>query len=157
MDRPIFLAMQAIVFSTSAEDDDYESSVEALRDIEKPARKPNGRAYAALLGAAELAGWPSSFLRDLTVYDRDFLAKLPEGAPFAWVLRETGTHIVAANGQRIDGAGHRASQYPRMVADAFGAPRCRWFFWNGSALEELASAGELATRICETENAARAA
>ena len=52
--------------------------------------------FSSHLPTAESAavGWPKHYVEDLTFHDRRYCAELDASEPFAWVLRECGTHMV---------------------------------------------------------------
>jgi hypothetical protein len=97
--------------------------------------------YEEMADEARRCGWPDQFESDLICWDRAWCEKRDPSAPFGWILRQTGTHVIAPDWR--DGAGHRAEEYPGFVAGAFGEGHCRWYWWNGATLVELRGAEEL--------------
>lgn len=98
----------------------------------------NRRAFAQMLRVAQEMGWPSSYDNDLFVHDRGALEKdVPEGAPFAWVLRATGTHLFTPALATTPEDRHALLGYPRMINRAFGDSPQVWFWWDGLSLEEM--------------------
>lgn len=108
-------------------------------------------ATLAILAESSRVGWPVRFATDLG-HDATVIESLLPREPFAWCLREDGTHI----GRVVDKSLHTSSRSQltmRMVADAFGADSCRCYVWDGSTLHTEDSAehadrrlGELAER-----------
>ncbi len=94
--------------------------------------------FAAIVAAARAKGWPESFETDVSKCDRAHLAGVDPSHPFAWGLREGGSHIIPAGpyaaepaqyGRGLDYDGQLAVQ---CQADAFG--ETVWYFWDGIAL-----------------------
>jgi len=112
-------------------------------------RKDPTRAYRALTAKAAEIGWPLKFRTDLTKHDRASVATRDADRSFMWVLRDSGTHLAYPG--VVDGVGHRASHYARMVADSFGAAQCKFFIWDGARLVEFASADAADARMAEIE------
>lgn len=98
-------------------------------------------AYIAILEASKAMGWPKRFRSDLTTHDRGAIDRLPPGMPFAWGLRDRGTHLFRADCQ--DGSGHRSPDFPRFVEGAFGPLATCWFFWDGSRLTPVTVEGAI--------------
>jgi len=107
------------------------------------------RHYQAIRDEAERVGWPTTFRTDLTKHDRAWLANRDPSKPFVWILREGGTHICAPG--IIDGVFHKASQYGRMVSEAFRPHPCRFYLWDGVGLTEFATPEALDVRTAEIE------
>lgn len=116
-----------------------------------PAATP---AYTAIAREAVRVGWPMSYRRDLTLWDRralsDRRAELETGAPFLWFLRELGTHLVFPAGQAADPVTDRGWNLPAVgaatlvdaVLGTWGATRgdpcrVRCYAWERGALREV--------------------
>ena len=103
------------------------------------------RCYFALVQASKSIGWPSSYREDLTVHDRNLCNKIGPDTPVAWIVRESGTHMVVPGPNPIDGAGNTAHGF---IRSCFGSPsgigNCRFYAWDGDHLRELANAEALA-------------
>jgi len=112
-------------------------------------RRDYQRHYRALTAKADEIGWPLRFRTDLTKHDRAFVTKHEADRPFIWVLRDSGTHLAYPG--IIDGVRHRASGYARMVAESFGAAKCKFFIWDGQKLVEYATADAADARMAEIE------
>lgn len=95
------------------------------------------RAYHAISQEAGAVGWPTSYSEDLTVHDRRTCAERDASVPFAWILRECGTHIIAAD---ADGA--------KLILNCFApgswGDKARYYTWDGRRLREVADYKALA-------------
>lgn len=105
-----------------------------------------GAHYMALAAEAARVGWPRSFVNDLFVHDYAFLRGRAVSDSFAWVLRPDGTHLIPTEHEDKRGR-WPAPKIPALVAEAFGAESCRFYFWNGDRLESLPDAAACAERI----------
>lgn len=94
----------------------------------------NCEAYQAICRKAEEIGWPVCYQADLLYHDHERLCSgdafsVPEGSPFAWVARETGTDMFVPHysGDRIN------------LVDIEGkrAKHNRAFWWDGQRLTEI--------------------
>jgi hypothetical protein len=96
----------------------------------------------ALRTEAARVGWPTSFVTDLA-HDALVVATMQPHEPFSWCLRSDGTHI----GRAVlpDERGRALTM--RMVADAFGAPLCRFYVWDGVALQPCDTAEAADSRL----------
>jgi len=100
---------------------------------------PRVRHYNALKAAADAVGWPERFRTDLTKHDRIALLSRAESRPFVWCLRTDGTALIPPEA-RPHGEGRDwpdASRMVRWTESAFGAERCRWYLWDGYALQAI--------------------
>lgn len=108
------------------------------------------RCYLALCQESARIGLPKNYREDLTVHDRNFCEEIGPDTPIAWIVRESGTHMVAVTPLPIDGAGHTAWGF---IRSCFGPPsgieNCRFYGWDGSYLKEHRSADDLATWVYE--------
>ena len=107
------------------------------------------RHYSALLEESKRVGWPAFFQRDLTLHDRNSLAERDPSESFAWVLRESGTHIVFPGEWKRTHA-WTGDQLPRsewrsgvdagltILADGGSGSTHRRYWWNGRTLREVA-------------------
>lgn len=85
-------------------------------------------AYLALRAKAQEIGWPTRFRCDLAS-DRDsIMAWKP--IKFAWILRESGTHLYPAEADPYD-----CIQQIIDIAQIMSGVH-RYFFWNGGVLTE---------------------
>lgn len=116
--------------------------------------------YRAIHDEARRVGWPASFAADLTTWDRLALtgaavchetgAKLQRlnpiatCEPFGYVLREGGSHLLP-----IVGYSPRETGTAAMVVHSFGADSCRFYGWDGVALQSFTCAANLDTWIAE--------
>jgi hypothetical protein len=107
------------------------------------------RHYEALVAESVRVGWPERHERDLTVHDRDFLASLSPGLPFAWILMRAATYLVRPSRAPIDRAGHRAEAMPRICEESFGREHCRFYWWDGCSLSDVGAADALAARLAD--------
>lgn len=102
-------------------------------------------AYAAIVAEADRVGWPTSHrAHDLETVDKALIEKHP-GQPFAWILRDGGTHF-ATPGIRGNWS-TSADHFPLSVASAFGHENCRFYWWDGLRLIKLRTAVELSARL----------
>lgn len=69
-------------------------ATEYIRLEHRTAPRANRAAYRALLARAAETRRPTAYAEDLTIHDDEALARLPEGQPFAWLLRESGTWLL---------------------------------------------------------------
>ena len=106
------------------------------------------RAYLALSQEAGAVGWPTHFREDLTVHDRHACEEWGPDQPFAWILRDHGTHMVAALDGPIDSTGQTAWGHIRACFADDG--RHRFYSWDGRRLRELPNAEALAEWVRET-------
>lgn len=110
--------------------------------------------YRAITRQAKKLGWPAAFRRDLTRWDRRALMARDAAAPFAWAVRECGTHLMFPDRERRYGV---AAEIARTIDRTLGPTR--WFWWDGHALAEITwpEAAErcehLARPIAATEDA----
>jgi hypothetical protein len=94
-------------------------------------------AFALMAAEAERHGWPEHYIADLTDHDRCTLAVKwkDHTAPFAWVLRNLGTHLV-------DPYPAPESNEPRQhfircarLGEIFSREH-KYYVWDGSRLVE---------------------
>jgi hypothetical protein len=104
----------------------------------------NPRHYGALLAEAERVGWPERFRTDLTEHDRLELSRHEPTEPFAWVLSDGATYLVFPSRAPIDGAGHYAHECPAFCESSFGRENCRFYWWDGLALQDVGASERLA-------------
>jgi len=106
------------------------------------------RHYLALASEAGAVGWPSSYREDLTVHDRRSCEERDPREPFAWILRECGTHIISVQPDPLDKAGNTGAG---LIRDCFGpgswGDRARYYTWDGSKLREVADHKALAAWV----------
>jgi hypothetical protein len=106
------------------------------------------RAYLALSQEAGAVGWPKSFREDLTVHDRRQCEQMDPRTPFAWILRECGTHMVSVQPEPIDGVGNTGAS---LIRDCFApgswGDKARYYTWDGRTLREVADHKALATWV----------
>jgi hypothetical protein len=93
----------------------------------------NCRAYRALCAQSEAIGWPEFYEADLHFHDHDRLCgggdgSVPEGAPFAWLVRHTGTWL-------LDDVGSEGQAAVLRYAEQWEAHRAFW--WDGRRLAEV--------------------
>jgi hypothetical protein len=80
----------------------------------------NAQAYLELLKVNEEMSWPERYVRDLFVLDCQILGQfpehedyeLPEGMPFGWILRDSGTFLIYPD-RALDDCG--ASYYVKEI------------------------------------------
>jgi len=96
---------------------------------------PTEAVYDAMLAEATRVGLPKTFLTDLTVHDRRFVATHPD-ASFVWMLYQHGTHIVTL--------GPRSATTLRLVCVGMGEVR---LYWVSPAALEAVSLDEALDRI----------
>lgn len=104
-------------------------------------------ATLAILAESSRVGWPVRFATDLG-HDATVIESLLPREPFAWSLREDGTHI----GRVVDKSlrtSTRSQLTMRMVADTFGSEACRCYVWDGSVLHPAQSAEAADIRLRE--------
>lgn len=90
--------------------------------------------YWAIRAAADALGLPTRQRRDVTFFDRQVLAKLDPRAPFVWMLRDDGTHLVLASDKpRAGGQVHGADAMIGWLVDSFGHGH-KFFTWDGVSL-----------------------
>lgn len=116
-----------------------------------PAATP---AFTAIAREAVRVGWPTSYRRDLTLWDRLALqeraAMLDAGMPCLWFLRECGTHLVFPAGLPADPVTERGWNMPAVAASTLvdavigtwgatrGDPcRVRCYAWSNGRLREV--------------------
>lgn len=104
------------------------------------------RHYLALVEVSQRTGYPQEYREDLTVHDRHACEVLDPAQPFAWVLRESGTHICPVQFAPIDGAETRAWTYIAGFggARAYFSGACLFYGWDGSRLRPFDTAEALA-------------
>lgn len=124
---------------------DYE---DALRDWHKGYRdepvRPRRRwladhpAFVTMCQRAIEIGWPEHYTRDLTDWDRWWLAArfTDPREPFAWVLRECGTHVIGSydpspTGYKPTDSGVCVERLAEIFTS--GAPH-HYFVWDGTHL-----------------------
>jgi hypothetical protein len=114
------------------------------------------RAWLALSREADAVGWPTSYREDLTVHDRSACGARDPGEPFAWILRERGTHIVNVQTDPLDPSGNTGAS---LIRDCFGpgswGDAARYYTWDGRALREVADHRALAAWVESTVRAMR--
>lgn len=115
------------------------------------------RAYLAISEEAGAVGWPKHFAEDLTVHDRRQLGTMDPSQPFAWILRESGTHIITL----VEDGRDRAYHAGKFIRDCFGpgswGDQARYYTWDGSRLREVADHEALARWADDTSRAIVAA
>ncbi len=84
-------------------------------------------------GAIKLKGHVS----DLITHDREELTGTDPALPFAFCVRENGTHLVKLTTH--DGVGHMCWDHPKMVGDAFASNPTQWYWWDGETMKALKS------------------
>jgi hypothetical protein len=103
------------------------------------------RCYLAISQESGAVGWPVRYREDLTYHDRRFCEAIGPATQVAWILRESGTHMVVPTPEPIDGAGNTAWGF---IRDCFGPKGgmspCRFYAWDGQRLRELPNAEKLA-------------
>lgn len=120
------------VYRETATDAVYCSETCAHRH--HPAMSPG---YVAVARAALALGWPTRYRRDLTLHDRcELAARVTDGqsAPFLWVVRESGTHLMHA-GPCLPGSS-AAGAILRSVLANFGGER-RVYHYDGRDLRPV--------------------
>lgn len=95
-------------------------------------------AYQALVRVSNDIGWPVSFRTDLTKHDRGALKDWGDDQPFAWCLREDGTHLVHPDARYGVHQHKRSWDFARCIQETFRG--CRWFVWRGRPGEMHAQA-----------------
>lgn len=102
------------------------------------------RHYLALVAESARVGWPTAYTRDLTYWDRNILDGRDPSLPFAWVLCEYGTFLLAPAGVRVgiwDGAvigdwGAEAANYRGMITALGREGHHKFYWWDGQRLRE---------------------
>jgi hypothetical protein len=101
------------------------------------------RCYLAI--SQEAVGWPANYREDLTVHDRHFCEEVGPDMPIAWIVRKSGTHMLAVTPEPIDGAGNTGWGFIRSCfSPPSGIGNCRFYGWDGRVLREHADAEALA-------------
>lgn len=85
--------------------------------------------YDAIVAAAEKIGWPTCYKDDLFLHDKNACEQHSENRPFAWSVRETGTHLIYGDSE-FD------RSWGRAAANSDG-DRARYFVWNGTSLKSV--------------------
>jgi hypothetical protein len=86
-------------------------------------------AFAAMLQALWDAGqdgdrWPKSYTCDLST-DYQSLLEIDEHAPFIWIVREMGTHLLCLDSESLRFTEEAARYFERQTDGS------RWYVWNG--------------------------
>lgn len=106
---------------------------------------PMSPGYVAVAREAIALGWPTHYRRDLTLHDRCELAARVDSAgrsaPFLWVVRESGTHLMHA-GPCLPGSSS-AGSILRSVLVNFGGER-RVYHYDGRDLRPVSEPQALA-------------
>lgn len=93
----------------------------------------NRTAYQALKAEAERRGYPEVFRRDLTVHDRNALARRDAPDQFGWVLRRCGTHLWPPDAQ----AGLLVQSVLAVDRHKGGADDPHFYWYDGQRLAEV--------------------
>lgn len=110
-----------------------------MPSVKRAATHPHP-AFPAMLAESQRTGLPLTFKNDLLVHDSGWLTTQAPSHPFVWVLRDSGTHIVALDwSQSESGRIRDAAHMLASIADSFGVDRCRFFLWDGAGLQPMAS------------------
>jgi len=108
------------------------------------------RAYLAISQEAGAVGWPMHYREDLTVHDRGLCEKTDPSMPFAWILRESGTHLMVIDADPADRSGNTVHG---LIRNCFGpgswGDAARFYKWDGHKLREVENHEALA-RWAET-------
>jgi hypothetical protein len=96
-------------------------------------------AFELMRQATETHAWPKHYLTDFTFHDRNAVEALPHSTPFAWSLREHGTHLIGC----VD---DDAADYATAIGETWER-RCEWYFWNGKTLTHCKDFDEVKNRI----------
>lgn len=103
------------------------------------------RHFQALVTKAAELGWPTSYMSDLQVHDRDALQGYPADWPFGWGIWAGGTHLLLPmlGGAPTERQLLDLAEHPMQLERALGP--CRWFYWDGVALHSARTAEVLST------------
>jgi hypothetical protein len=97
-------------------------------------KRTRNPAYVALLNVARTTDCLARFGSDLIHHDRRAIDRNP-GQPFAWIVRDSGTHLVWCDTDANYGEfGRDAVAAVRCVLDVFEDVR-GLYFWDGSRLK----------------------
>lgn len=131
------------------ETNECECVTKTLDMVMDPDSYPNMRHYVACVEAAvEHEGIQlRNYMSDLITWDRQTLEKEDTSLPFAFAVRESGTHLVRLSER--DGVGHRCWEYPGFVTDSFALGKVRWWWWDGEKMTHLDSHLDAAKRLRE--------
>lgn len=114
-------------------------------------KRTRNPAYVALLNVARTTDCLTRFRSDLVHHDRIAIDREP-GEPFAWVVRDSGTHLVWCDTD---------ANYGEHGRDAIAALRCilsifedvrGLYFWDGSRLSGPLSARDLECHITASDS-----
>lgn len=105
-------------------------------------KRTRNPAHTALLNVARTTDCLARFRSDLIHHDRMAIDRNP-GQPFAWIVRDSGTHLVWCDTDANYGEfGRDAIAAVRCILDVFEDTR-GLYFWNGSRLSGPLSARAL--------------
>jgi hypothetical protein len=85
--------------------------------------------YYALVNAASSLGWPEHYKGDLLEHDKAACAERDDTVPFAWSVRECGTHLIYVDSQ------HDADW--ALACSGNDGSGSVYFVWDGSELHRV--------------------